>query len=324
MKSELPLVLARNINEHITDSDITLLSGGYSSQAYKVESDGDSYILLMQKDGAVSGSQYGHSFVVLKLLAVVGYAYAPKPIWLHSEKTAMIISFFDGTASDIFDFNKAAIDPLDLSLRVIDALLDTGTIIKNDYDDLCKEYDVEPLPVLTIEEHAQQIGTDWFVIVEESCPDIDIVDWLRGRVASSVEYANSMTPNKPTLGLGDPSNPNILIAKTGEFMLIDWDSSSFNTEGPEYYVSYTTHLTDFMRPFKKEIIEHVAQRVGVSYNDLARRIFEYSRYYQVFDVNWAAMMMVKVASGEVQGNIETFRKIAIDRIAKYEESFESK
>jgi hypothetical protein len=281
-------------------------------------------VLLVEKEGAVSDSHYGHSYVVLKLLETIGYSYAPRPVWLHPEKTAMIISFFAGHASNEFDFTAASTDPMKLSLQVIDAILDTASIPKSDYDALCKAYNVEPLPVLTTADLAKEIGTDWFTIVKESCPDKDIVDWLRCKVARSVDYANQIVPHPPTLGLGDPSNPNILINESGEFKLIDWDSSSYNTEGPEYYIAYTTHLVDFMKPYKKEIIEHVAKRNGVSYFDLTQRVFEYSRYYQVFDVNWAAMMMAKVHAGEIQGDIDTFRKIAKERIALYEDTFESK
>lgn len=323
MQSVLPLDLVRNINVNITESDITPLKGGYSSQAYKVESEGESYVLLVQRDGAVTVSKYGHSFVILKILEAAGYPYTPKPVWLHPDKTAMIISFFEGQASDVFDFKGFNVDQRSLSLRVIDAILDTATIPRSEYDALCREYSVEPTAVITAKDLAKEIGTDWFVSIEKYCPDRNIVDWLRPRVLSSVEYANSIVSSNPTLGLGDPSSPNILINKTGDFMLIDWDSSSYNTEGPEYYISYTTHLTDFMKPFQKEIITHVAKRVGIPPAELAQKVFEYSRYYQVFDINWAAMMMAKVTVGEVQGNIDEFRQIANDRIFDYEKSFES-
>jgi hypothetical protein len=322
MNTQNLIDLAKNIDPNVKETDIILLHGGYSSKAYKIDVGDNSHVLLVQKEGAVSSSNYGHTFAVLKLLDSVGYKHSPKAIWLHPEEKAIAITYFDGKASDKFDFNASSVDPKELSLRVIDAILDTLSIPMDKYENFCEKYDVKPLPVETVANHAERIGTNWFSIVEKSCPDKKIVEWLRPRIARSLSIARSLDQNKPSLGIMDPSNPNILINDGGDFMLIDWDSSLYNTEGPEFYISYTTHLTDFMKPFKEEIIEHVAKRLGTSPNDLAKKVYEHQYYYQIFDVNWAAMMMAKVNAGETKGEIDEFKKIAEERIIAYEKAFE--
>ena len=103
-------------------------------------------------------------------------------------------------------------------------------------------------------------------------------------------------------------------------MFIDWDSSRFHVSGPEFYIAYTTHLTDFMKPYRREIIAHVAKREGIEVSELTHRVRSYRRYTEVFDVNWAAMMMAKVADNQIDGDIEEFSKIALERIKVYEES----
>jgi aminoglycoside phosphotransferase (APT) family kinase protein len=317
------LEFARNVNQNVTENDISLLQGGFSSQAYKIDIDDNSYVLLQQKDGAVSKSKYGHAFTVLKLLESIGYEYSPKPVWLHPEEKAMIISYFDGVASNEFDFNKHSVDPKELSFRAIDAVLNTASVAQSDYLKLCEKLNVKAHPVITMVDNAKRNGTEWFEIIERSCPDREIVEWIRPRSAQSVKTANSLSPNEPLLRITDPSNPNILIKNSGEFTLIDWDSSSYNTYGPEFFIGYMTHLTDFMEPFRKEITEHVAEQINVSFHELSEKVHEHRRFYEVFDINWAAMMMARVNAGEVEGNIKEFKKIAEKRIADYINEFES-
>jgi hypothetical protein len=104
-------------------------------------------------------------------------------------------------------------------------------------------------------------------------------------------------------------------------MLIDWDSAKFHTSGPEFYVAYTTHLTDFMVPFQEVLIKHVAQRCNIAEKELADRVTEFRKRNEVYDVNWAAMMMAKVNAGEAEGDTGNFRKIANERIRLYEQDF---
>jgi len=316
------LEFARNIDKNIKESDITLLQGGFSSQAYKIDTDDNSYVLLQQRDGAVSNSKYGHTFVVLKLLESLGYKYSPKPIWVHPEEKAIIISYFDGVASDKFDFNKHSVDQKELSILVIDAVLNTASVPYSDYINLCEKLNFEPHLIQTAVDNAKRNGTEWFEIIEKHCPDKGIVEWIRPRSAQSVRTANSLPQNEPLLRITDPSSPNILIKNNGDFMLIDWDSSSFNTFGPEFYIGYTTHLTDFMEPFKKEITEHVARQMNVPFHVLNERVYDHRYYYEVFDISWAAMMMARVSAGEIKGDINVFKKIAEERIANYINEFE--
>jgi hypothetical protein len=77
-----------------------------------------------------------------------------------------------------------------------------------------------------------------------------------------------------------------------------------------------------MRPYRQALIEHVAKRTGITEAELSKRVLNFRRYSEVFDVNWAAMMMAKVNAKEAEGNIEHFRKIALERIKIYESSFE--
>jgi hypothetical protein len=106
-------------------------------------------------------------------------------------------------------------------------------------------------------------------------------------------------------------------------MLIDWDSARYHCAGPEGVVAYTTHLTEFMKPYRDALIVHVSARFGIDEAAFAAKVRAYRKYTEVFDVNRAAMMMAKVNAGEVQGDVQHFRTTALERIRIYEESFGS-
>jgi aminoglycoside phosphotransferase (APT) family kinase protein len=315
------VTLARNINPKVEPKDIMLLEGGFSSQAYKVSVGDEPFVLLVERVGAVGTVNYGNSYLILTLLKKHGYKYAPQPLWLKDDHQAMAMSYFDGTASDKFDFSN--VNAEDLAIKVIDALLDTIFVTLDEYNELAKKFNVTQNPIQTTQEGAQIYGVEWLEVVKRSCPDIDIINWLEPRVERSVQLAEKLGNHTPTFGHGDPSNPNILIKQNGDFMLIDWDSAKFHTSGPEFYVAYTTHLTDFMGPFRGTLVKHVAKRFNITEEEFATRVTEFRQRTEVFDVNWAAMMMAKVNSGEAEGNINNFRNIANERIKLYEHDFGS-
>lgn len=315
------LSLARNVDASVQEDNITPLSGGFSSSAYKISLPHDTFVLLIARPGGVSMPNYGHTFVVLSLLQKHKYAYAPQPLWLEEKHTALAIRHFDGMSSDTFDFSLAGIDPLRVSLAVIDALLDTAAIKFDEYSEMAQRIGVVPLAIETASMGAKLYGTQWFEIVKANCPDSHLVQWLRPRVERSMEMAHTFDMREPMFVHGDPSNPNILIGTDGSFLLIDWDSARFKTTWAEYLIAYTTNLTDFMKPYRSEIIAHVASRNGVSVPELTQQVEDTRRFSEVFDVNWAAMMMAKVHCGEVGGDIDHFRSIALERIHKYDQAF---
>lgn len=320
MIDEEIVTLARKVNPKVEPIDITLLQGGYSSQAYKITIENSkSFVLLVERTGAVGTVNYGHAYIVLKLLKNHNYQYAPEPIWLDDDHQSMAMSYFDGTASDKFDFSNT--NTKELAIKVVDALLDTADITLDEYNELAKQFNVTGNPIQTTQEAAQKYGVEWLEVVKQSCPDKDIIDWLEPKIDMSVQLAEKIGNHKPTFGHGDPSNPNILVKQNGNFMLIDWDSSKFHTSGPESFVSYTTHLTDFMGPYREVLTNHVANRLNISEGEFASRVRDFRRCNEVFDVNWAAMMMAKVNSGEAKGDISEFRSIVHERVKLYERDF---
>lgn len=238
---------------------------------------------------------------------------------LTTRKLARI--FRGGIASDAFEFNHSNIDTKELSINVIDNLLDASKITLDEYRALAASYNVEPPKIKTAQEAARMHGTEWFEIVKAGCPNARIVDWLEPRVKRSVGLAGSVDGTSPKFGHGDPSNPNILIGGEETFTLIDWDSARFSTLGPEAYIAYTTHLTDFMKPYREALIQHVASKLGISAKELGEKVHRYRYFTEVFDVNWAAMMMAKVSTGEIEGDLDEFRRIATERIQIYDASF---
>ncbi len=322
MISDEIIALARNISPNLEPNLISLLQGGFSSQAYKVSpKDSAPFVLLVEREGGVSNQDYGLAYVVLTLLKEHKYRYSPKALWLNDNHTALAISYFDGTVS-----NKANLNNLDtekLAIQVIDSLLDTSVIALEKYKQLAKEYGVTQNPIETSKEGAKLYGTEWLEIVEHSCPDKDIIDWLKPRVERSVRLINEAKEHTPTFGHGDPSNPNILIKSNGDFMLVDWASAKFHTSGPEFFVAYTTHLTDFMKPYREVLIKHVANMLNIPVGEFRDRVTNFRLASEVFDVNWAAMMMAKVNSGETKGDVDELRKIAHERIKLYEQDFET-
>ena len=316
------LELAQQVDPKSQQNLISTLSGGFSSQAYKVDISENPFVLLVERSGGVGESNYGHAYVVLTLLNRHGIAHVPKALWLKDDHKALALSFDTGVASDAFNFSQSNVNTEQLAIDVIDNLLDAATVTWNEYEQLANELNVAVLPPQTPQDSARQYGVEWLEIVKANCPDSEIVAWLEPRVQRSVALAEKLGDNAPTFGHGDPSNPNILVCNDSSFTLIDWDSARFHTSGPEFYVAYTTHLTDFMKPYRQILIEHVARRLGVSVTEFAQRVEDFRRYSEIFDVNWAAMMMAKVSSGETVGDIDHFRAIALERIKIYEESFE--
>lgn len=202
-------------------------------------------------------------------------------------------------------------------------MLDTSDITIEEYKQLAKEFKIKRLPIETPSSTLKKCGINWFKIVKKSCPDNDIIDWLKPRIDNSIKMVRNIGNSKPTFELGDPSDPNILINKSGEFMLIDWDSARFGTTNPEYYIYYTTQLTKFMKPYRDILISHMSNRLNISKSELSDRVFELRRFYEILDVNWAAMMMARVNLDDIDGNIDNFRNIAKQRIKLYEQTFGS-
>ena len=314
--------LARNVNPKTEPGNIVPLDGGFSSQSYKVSVNGNEpFVLLVERAGAVDSADYGKAHVILTLLKEHNYIHAPQPLWLQNDQQAMAVSYFAGTASDKSDFSN--LNAKNLAIQVLDALLDREARTLEEYEVLARHYKITANPVQTAQESAQKYGSEWLEIVQRSCPDADVIKWLEPRVTRSVKLAERLSNDHPTFGHGDPSNPNILIKPDGRFMLIDWGSAKFHTSGPEFLVAYTTHLTDFMAPFRDVLIKHVARRCGIPEDEFVERVIEFRKRNEVYDVNWAAMMMAKINSGEAKGDINEFRKIALERIKRYEQDFET-
>lgn len=321
MPTEPIFEMARLIQPNTKIEDIIPLSGGFSSQAYKVNDAESPFVLLTTRPGGVSNTNYGHAYAVLKILEDHGYAYAPRALWLKDDHSAIALEYFGGTTADAFDFGACNVDPLSESLQVIDALLDTKDISRDEYETKARELHTEPLPAETATDAANTYGKTWFESVQKFCPDRDIVAWLKPRLERSYGLADELSKQQPIFSHGDPSNPNILISEDGSFKLIDWDSARFQTVWANYLVAYTTNLTDFMKPFRKEIVDHVASRLGLSKDELSAHVDTYRKFAEVFDVNWAAMMMAKVSNGTAQGDASHFRGIALERMQKYDASF---
>src|SRR5580698_11171186 len=170
MLAENIIDLARQVSPVVQPVDVQPLSGGFSSQAYKVNAN-EPFVLLVGRAGGVSTTNYGNAYVVLTLLKRHGYEHAPSPLWIKDDHSALAISFFGGSAADKFDFTKNALDPLQLSTRVIDSLLDTAEITFAEYEVAAREFGISPLPVETQQESARKYGTEWFEIVDSACPD---------------------------------------------------------------------------------------------------------------------------------------------------------
>ncbi|HUC96651.1 MAG TPA: hypothetical protein VMR16_03245 [Candidatus Saccharimonadales bacterium] len=314
------LEYAKNVVPKVTENDISELSGGYSSIAYKVTTKSP-FVLLVQRPGAVNSSSYGHAFVVLQLLKTHGYKYSPLPLWLEPGQKAIAISFFDGVPADKFNFDKSNVNPKDLALKVIDADISASKISWQEYSQSMKNAGLQPLPVRSLTDDCKDYGWGWLKIVKNSCPDKYIKDWLSDRIPAVMQTVSASEETSPTFRHGDLSNPNILINHSGDFTLIDWDSSRFSTSGLEFLIAYATSLVDFMTPYKTEITSRVARYLGVSFESFDKRVYEAKRYNDVVGVNWAAMMMARINAGEIKGETNHFKKIAMDRIKAYEGEF---
>lgn len=320
-QQDIALEYARQVNKNVTKNDLKELSGGYSSVAYKINSK-TPFVLMVQRDGAVQQSNYGHAFAILSLLKNHNYPYSPKPLWLDADKKAIAISYFNGTPSDKFDFQSYKIDPKNLAINIIDAALKVSDISLNEYENFMSSIGQLPLPIRELSDDVEDYYWKWLKIVKKSCPDKYIVNWLDRTISEVVKYVEGIYQTKNVfLRHGDISNPNILINEQGKFMLIDWDSSRYTTTGIEFMVAFITSLVDFIAPFKNEIIKHVAIHLHIPEKVFSDRVHEARRYNDAAGINWAAMMMAKVNSGEIKGDIEYFKKIALNRIKIYEKEF---
>ncbi len=320
MIGEEILELTQQVDPSVTPKDITALNGGFSSQGYEVNAS-QPFVLLTHRAGGVSAPRYADSYVVLKLLEQHGFRHAPRALWLHPEHKAIALSLFKGVAANEYDFIKNRIDSKQLALAVIDELIAVTGLSWDEYAGVSRKLGTEPLPVKTSADSAKQYGTDWLEIVEAGCPDSDIIDWLKLRVPRSVAAMQQQDDKQPNFSHGDSSNPNILIDTSGDWTLIDWDDSGFSYNSIPKIIAYSTHTVDFMKPHRQAIIEHVAPGLSLTPQQLVDQVDDFRRTNEVFDVNWAAMMMARVATSDTHDDIEKFRHLAYERIALYEESF---
>jgi len=313
------VALARKVRSNVEAKDISLLQGGFSSQAYKVTGSNQNFVLVVERPGSVSHSDYGRAYVALLLLQKHNYKFAPKPLWLKDDQQAMAMTYVEGAPADKCDFSK--IDTEQLAINIIDALLSTATITQDQYAEVAKQFNISEIPVVTRKIGVQRYGVEWFEIVKKSCPDQTITDWLQRRIQAAIDLTEELEDDQPTFGHGDPSNPNIIIKPNGDFTFVDWGSARFHANNPEFFIAYTTRLTDFMSPYREVLVKHVAARLNVSEEVLASRVIKFRKFTEVFDVNWAAMMMAKIQAGEAEGDLEKFRAIANERIKLYEQDF---
>lgn len=311
--------LAREVDPNVQPEDISPLEGGFNSRAYKVAAD-NPFVLLVSRESH-SNTHYGHAFVVLKLLERHGYKHSPRALWLATDQSALALGFLEGVPADQYRFTDQD-DAEQLAGDVMDALLDTATISLDEYKQLAAELHVEREGlILDSKQWLKESADPWFSLVKEHSADTEIVDWLESHLKNISELAAAIDTGEPTFSHGDPTNPNILLRPGGGFAFIDWDYARFLTMWPEYPISHTTRLTDFMKPYRSQLIQHVAERLNMDEAQLADRVLTFDRFGEVFDVLWAAWMMAKVSAGMEKGDAEEYHVLTHERMRDYDNKF---
>lgn len=312
----LPLVAA--IDPGIGPEHIAPLAGGFSSQAFKVSAD-PPFVLLVAKDGGAEHVNYGHAYVVLELLHQRGWSHAPKPLWLSPDRQAVAMSFSPGVPAHHFDFT--GVNKEDLALAIMDSLLDIIAIKEEEYDLVAQKFQVQRPPIMeTPAEAIRRYGPDWLSFLHDACPDRDVLAWLEPRIQRFIESNSRHNTASPLFIHADLSNGNILLDPTqeGAFTLIDWGAARFYAGGVEFLIAYITNLTDFMIPLTKALVTHTARRLGLSETDLSAQVEDCRRSCGISDIYWAALMAAKIHSGQTGGDASEFRRIALERISRYE------
>lgn len=310
------LSLATAVDSKVEPKHIVPLAGGFSSQAYKVNSE-QPFILLVAKEGGVEAVNYGHTYVVMDMLQQRGWPHAPKPLWLAPDRRALAMSFSPGVPANHFDF--VGVDKEVLALAIMDSLLDIITVEEKEYSLVAKKLDLERASIMeTPAKTIQRYGADWLRFLHKSCPDRDVLAWLEPRIKGFAEVSERTPITKPLFIHADLSDPNILLTPKGAFTLIDWGAGRFYAGGIEFSIAYMTNLVDFMVPLTKPLVIHTARRLDLNESDLSCRVEECRRACGISDIYWAALMSAKINLGQTSGEATEFRRLALKRIKHYE------
>lgn len=305
-------------------NSIDFLGSGYASLAYKVSSLTGEFVVLTSKPDCVETPDYIYYYSILKTLEEVDYKYAPKPVYVNLNQSAIVMTYVPGQSISWIEDSSVEIQKQAIE-KLIDALLDLRQVDYKRCDDIYKKLCGKELKIDTLQKSADHYVTKWFEVAKNGTPDQSLINWIQPKVLLCDEYISKSKPGgKIILNHEDVSAGNVLLTSDLMLNLIDWDTSCFYqypSDWDDYGMGYLFNHLNLFQKNRSFVISLVSAKCGVDVVDLERLITKSQEFIKLCDIMWAIMMNSRVATGEINGDPDKFLQIANDRISDYEIMF---
>lgn len=321
------------INQLIIDApigninSIEFIGSGYASLAYKISSSIGELVVLTPKSDCIETPDYIYYFSILKTLEEIDYKYAPKPIYVNLNQSAIIMTCVPGSSISWVDDSSEKLQKQVIE-KLIDALLDLRRASFKRCSEIYKQLCGRELQTDTLQKSSDHYITEWFKLAKLGIPNQTLIEWIQPKVLSCEEYVRNSKPgSKIVLTHGDSSSCNILLTSDLKLNLIDWDTSSFYQypDGwDDFGMGYLFNHLELFQKHRSFVFSLISKKCQISINELEEIITKSQEFIKLGDIMWAIMMNSRATAGEIGGNPVEFLQIAKQRISEYDSLFASR
>lgn len=301
----------------------TWLGNGFVSNAYQIETSSGTYVLLEAKEKTTENTDYKTYYGVLRCLEKRNYPHAPKAVYLSEDASTLVITKLEGKALPTLK-HLTKEERQTIALNITDALMELGEIQPDNLSQELQQVGAPTLEPYTMEKDWDTYVLQRFYPYKDTAPEDAPTLWLEDQIKN---HTPSAITDKPELLFvhGDTSAPNVLITKNFEVNLLDWGEAKFYIcakDKIDFGLAYAMNNIDIMNEFRAKVLQRVAQKLNVSYEDFSSYVFEKQKHVKIADITWAYMMYVRATKGEVSSDPpETFKSILDKRIHEYTTTF---
>jgi aminoglycoside phosphotransferase (APT) family kinase protein len=298
------------------------LPAGNSSHATKITTDTGLFVALQPRSDQAEKPDYPYQHAVLTSLEQAGYPYAPRAVYADPE--LLVTTFAEGNVFETVAKESPEVQKQAM-LTLAGALLTTRTVSVESYKEACQAAQVSPR-FSSPQRDFQTFALDRFQEAQRYVPAHPVASWLEPRIAACQRLFPEAPENTNDTGMlshGDPNQHNILIADGHKLTLIDWEHARFIQHLPEWAdfdLGYLFIHTPLTRPFRDDMVRHVAAQAAVPVPILETAIRNHTQVTRLGDVIWAYMKYAQTAATHVD-KAGTYLKLAAERMALYDAEF---